>query len=181
MTKGQASGGEGCPKEKRGEERVGSRPWTSSLPLPHHYIPARTPSGTGPFRPGRPGWAGPHEPDFPPQPAASSSRASFAGQMRFRAGPQSATRGEETQAKGGKRALGQPLSIFHLRRPWDGCRARERTAVSSQPLGQNPEDGRGEPTAGRWQALPYLSLPEQRGLPASVTSAPVGEEGWPRH
>lgn len=139
---------------------MGSRSWASSLPLPRRYIPTRAPSGTGPFQPGRPTWAGPREPDFPPKPAASSSRAILAEQMGFGAGPQPATYREEMDIKGGKRALGQPLSVFHPRRPSDGCRARERTAVSSHALGQNPGDGRGEPTAGKWQALPSLSLPE---------------------
>lgn len=141
---------------------MGSRSWASSLPLPHHYIPTRAPSRTGPFRPGWPTWASPHEPDFPPKPAASSSRAILTEQTRFRAGPQPATSREETDTKGGKRALGQPLSVFHPRRPSAGCRARERTVVSSHALGQNPGDGRGEPTAGKWQALPSLSLPEHK-------------------
>lgn len=91
---------------------MGSRSWASSLPLPRRYIPTRAPSGTGPFQPEAANLGGPREPDFPPNPAASSSRAILAEQMGFGAGPQPATYREEMDIKGGKRALGQPLSVF---------------------------------------------------------------------
>ena len=155
-------------------KRVGSKSWAGSLPLPHRYIPTRTPSRTGPFRPGWPTWASPREPDFPPKPAASSPRAILAEQMRFGAGPRPATSGEEMEPKGGRRALRQPLSVLHPRRPLDGCRARERTAVSSHPLGQNPGDGKGEPTAGRWQTWgsePTMTGPTARTLTQGSASS----------